>query len=62
GRNNLLAGESQPRKSVSSYGVGMRLVLGKNLSARFDVARVIKGAEARDSGDMRGHFSLMASF
>lgn len=62
GRNNLLAGESQPRKSVSSFGVGLRFTLGKNLSARFDVARVIKGAEARDTGDVRGHFSLMASF
>jgi len=62
GSNNLLSGESQAKKSISSYGVGLRLTLAKNLSARFDVARVINGAEVRDSGDLRGHFSLMASF
>lgn len=66
GRNNGVNDEPQddkrPDKTVSSFGVGLRFTFGKNLSARFDVARVIKGAEARDSGDMRGHFSLMASF
>ncbi len=65
GRNNGVNDKpngKQLDKTVSSFGVGLRFTLGKNLSARFDVARVIKGAEARDAGDVRGHFSLMASF
>lgn len=62
GRNNLLAGETQPSSTLTSYGLGLRYALGKNLSARLDVARVVDGAGIRQAGDVRGHFSLMATY
>lgn len=62
GRNNLLAGETQPRTSLASAGLGLRYALGRNLSARLEVARVVDGGGVRREGDFRGHFSLMATY
>lgn len=62
GRNHLLAGESQPKSDLASWGFGFRYANGKALSAKLDVAQVItpNGTQAR--GDWFGHLSLALSF
>jgi hemolysin activation/secretion protein len=57
------------RSNVSSMGVGLRYNLKKDVSARFDIARVLEGhqpgpgtAEAAKPGDIRGHFGLAFGF
>jgi hemolysin activation/secretion protein len=62
GRNVLLPGEIQPKRSLASAGFGLRLAAGKNLSARFDLARVITANGNQGRGDWRGHFNVMLSF
>lgn len=60
GWNELLAGESTNRTSVGSVGVGFRYTHGKNITARFDLARVNGTSASSKTGDTRGHISLMA--
>jgi len=58
------------RANVASAGIGFRYNLKKDISARFDVARVMEGhqptpgnsAEAAKPGDIRGHFGLAFGF
>ena len=57
------------RANVASAGIGFRYNLKKDISARFDLARVIEGhqplpgtAEAAKPGDIRGHFGLAFGF
>jgi len=57
------------RANVASAGVGLRYNLKKDVSARFDIARVMEGhqpgpgtAEAAKPGDIRGHFGLAFGF
>ncbi len=64
-----LAANSFARANVASVGVGFRYNLNKDISARFDLARVMEGhqpspgtAEAAKPGDIRGHFGLAFGF
>jgi hemolysin activation/secretion protein len=64
-----LAATTFSRSNVSSMGVGLRYNLKKDISARFDIARVLEGhqpgpgtAEAAKPGDIRGHFGLAFGF
>lgn len=58
------------RANVASAGVGVRYNLKKDISARFDMARVMEGhqatpgnsPEAAKPGDIRGHFALAFGF
>lgn len=69
--NNLAALASGfARANVASAGIGLRYNLKKDVSARFDLARVMEGhqptpgnsAEAAKPGDIRGHFGLAFGF
>ena len=62
GRNHLLKGESQPRNSLSSWGLGLRYASGKDVSAKLDLAQVITPNGEQSRGDWRGHLSLILSF
>lgn len=65
-----LASNSFARANVASAGIGLRYNLNKDISARFDIARVLEGhqptpgnsAEAAKPGDIRGHFGLAFGF
>ncbi len=69
GHNFAATATGFARTNVASLGIGLRYNLGKDVSARFDVARVMDGhqpvpgaAEAAKSGDIRGHFGLAIAF
>lgn len=62
GRVVPLAGETATRTLASSAGVGFRFNFGKNLMAKFDLARVTHGAGNSKTGDGRGHISLVGSW
>lgn len=57
-----LAGETATRTTAGSIGAGLRFTYGKNLMAKFDLARVTQGAGNSRAGDRRGHISLVASW
>lgn len=65
-----VAGSGYARANVASAGVGLRYNLKKDISAKFDLVRVIEGhqanpgtsAEAAKPGDIRGHFGLAFGF
>ena len=65
-----LASNSFARANVASTGIGLRYNLNKDISVRFDIARVLEGhqptpgnsAEAAKPGDIRGHFGLAYGF
>jgi hemolysin activation/secretion protein len=56
------------RVNIASMGVGLRYNIKKDISARFDVARVMDGywpnalPNVALEGDIRGHFSLAFGF
>lgn len=58
------------RANIASAGIGFRYSLNKDISAKFDLARVLEGhqptpgnsAEAAKPGDIRGHFSFAYGF
>ncbi len=56
-RNKALPGEPT-HQSISSAGVGLRLAVGRFMSARLDFAQVLDGGGAQRKGDQRLHFSL----
>jgi hemolysin activation/secretion protein len=62
--NNLLAGQTDTQKSViASVGTGLRWVIEKSFSLRFDVARVLEAdATSKNKGDVRGHVALYYGF
>ena len=70
GHNFAATATGFARANVASAGVGLRYSLKKDISARFDLARVMEGhqptpgnsAEAAKPGDIRGHFSLAIGF
>jgi hemolysin activation/secretion protein len=69
GHNFAALNTGYARANVASAGVGLRYSLNKDISARFDVARVLEGhqpvpgaAEAAKPGDIRGHFGLALAF
>ena len=62
---NVPAGSPTPSSvSVASIGAGLRYVLRKDFSMRFDLAQVLDGgtAETKARGDWRGHLNLMYAF
>ena len=69
GSGHNLAANSFARTNVASVGIGLRYSLKKDISARFDIARVLEGhqpspgtADAAKPGDIRGHFGLAIGF
>lgn len=66
GINHNVAADSPTPASVSiaSLGVGLRYVLGKDVSLRFDLAQVIDAGPpgSKDYGERRGHLSVMFAF
>ena len=67
--NNMAAAATFARSNVASLGIGFRYNLKKDVSARFDVARVMEGSQATPgtveqakTGDIRGHFGLAFGF
>ena len=72
GWDKLLPGELANRTSVGSVGVGFRYTHGKNITTKFDLARVAcgdtDGKKCTDTsilsrtGDLRGHIGLVATF
>ncbi|MDP1610200.1 MAG: ShlB/FhaC/HecB family hemolysin secretion/activation protein [Sulfuritalea sp.] len=60
-RNEVLPGELAA-ESMSSWGLGTRLLLAKQLSLSLDVARVLHGPAGQTAGSGRVHLSLQASF
>ncbi len=65
-----LAAPQFSRANIASAGLGLRYNVKKDISARFDLARVLEGhqptpgnsAEAAKPGDIRGHFSIAVGF
>lgn len=62
GRNRLLDGETQPKSTLASVGVGLRYGLGKKVSGKLDLARVLLANGNQNRGDWFGHFNLVLSF
>lgn len=69
GHNFVALATGFARTNVASAGIGFRYSLKKDISVRFDVARVLEGhqptpgaAEAAKPGDIRGHFGLAFGF
>lgn len=61
--NNLLAGQTDTLKTtISSIGTGLRWVIEKSFSVRFDLARVVDEAASKNKGDFRGHVALYYGF
>ena len=59
GWNQLLAGETTSRTRAVSAGFGFRYAHGKNVSTKFDLAKVYgNGGGSTRGGDTRGHISL----
>lgn len=65
GANRKAAGTYLPRNTdVASAGVGARYALGRDFSARLDVARVLDAGSSytEKRGDWRAHLSAMLAF
>ena len=62
GRNHLLSGETQPKHTLASWGLGLRYAAGKDLSAKLDVAQILTANGNTQRGDWRGHLNLMIAF
>ncbi|MNY46133.1 hypothetical protein D3C86_1812840 [compost metagenome] len=65
GANRNAAGSYLPgHTQVASAGVGARYALGRDFSARLDVARVLDAGISRTEqrGDWRAHLSAMFAF
>lgn len=70
GQNMAALATGFARANVASAGIGFRYNLKKDISARFDIARVMEGhqptpgnsAEAAKPGDIRGHFGVVFGF
>jgi len=69
GQNITPATTSFSRTNIASAGIGFRYSLDKDISAKFDLVRVMEGhatspttGEAAKPGDIRGHFSLTYGF
>lgn len=69
GHNLAALTTSFSRANVASLGIGLRYSLKKDISARFDLARVMEGhqavpgaAETAKPGDIRSHFGLAFGF
>ncbi len=69
GNNMAATATGFARSNVASAGIGFRYNLKKDISARFDVARVMEGSQATPGaveqakpGDIRGHFGLAFGF
>jgi hemolysin activation/secretion protein len=69
GQNMQALGTGFARANVASVGVGLRYTLKKDITVRFDVARVTEGhqavpgaVEAAKPGDIRGHFGVAYGF
>lgn len=68
GHNLAALATSFARANVASLGFGLRYNLKKDISARFDLARVMEGhqsapgVDVAKSGDIRSHFGLAFGF
>jgi hemolysin activation/secretion protein len=68
GRGFNLNPSVNERANIASTGVGLRYNIKKDVSARFDVARVMDGywpnglPNVALEGDIRGHFSMAFGF
>jgi len=62
---NVPAGSLTPASvSAASVGAGLRYVIAKDFSLRFDLAQVIDAgpANTKERGDWRGHLNVMLAF
>lgn len=57
-----LAGELVEPLTFSSIGLGLRMAYQKNISAKFDLARVINAGGNSASGNVRGHFGVVVTW
>ena len=57
-----LPGEATAHDSVGSIGIGFRYTHGKNVSVKFDLARVTSAGGGSRVGDMRGQISMLANW
>lgn len=69
GQNITPSTSSFARSNIASTGIGIRYSLDKDITAKFDLVRVMEGhatspttGEAAKPGDIRGHFSLTYGF
>jgi hemolysin activation/secretion protein len=69
GQNITPQTSSFSRTNIASTGIGFRYSLDKDISAKFDLVRVMEGhattpttGEAANPGDIRGHFSITYGF
>ena len=51
-----------PAASATSFGAGLRLSYKKNVSLRFDAARVMAASFTQRNGSVRAHLGLVVSF
>jgi hemolysin activation/secretion protein len=68
GHNVDTAAGSTTHTHIASLGVGFRYTLSKDISAKFDLAKVLDTHQATAGGanaakpEIRGHFSMAYSF
>ena len=62
GNDINLANTGRGRTNISSTGFGLRLNVGRTLTLRGDIGRVLTPGGAQAKGDTRGHFSLNVAF
>jgi len=60
-RNKPLPGE-QTSTTIAGAGLGLRVMVERNLMMQLDWGRVIKGGGVRDTGDSRMHFTMNLSY
>lgn len=61
-RNNALPGETAQHETIASLGAGLRWNVQRNVSVRFDVARVTQGSPTRPADRYRGHVNVYYAF
>ncbi len=63
GWNVQLPGEPMVRNTVGSAGLGFRYTYGKNITTKFDLAKVTNpGDSSRKAGDTRGQIGVMVNW
>lgn len=51
-------GTTKTSCNLSSIGIGARLALGKQATARFDIGRALENGPIKSAGSIRGHFAI----
>ena len=62
GSSYSYGGTATPREGISSAGLGLRVSVGRLLTVRGDIGRVLNAGGAQGRGDTRGHVSMSLSF